>query len=197
MGGKIPNHRGATVRAMYDLSELSSCGDDVIVAKQITVRHPKMIRLGSHVAIDEGFYCSTKLDVGDYIHIGAQCVVIGGPKSLLRIGNFCGMSAGCRIACGGDDFLGSGLIGPTVPREYRARVSSFTTTLEDFVQLGMGVIVLPGITIKQGAVVGAGSVVTHDCNPWTVYVGNPARPVRPRDRDRILSFASTLGYGMD
>lgn len=44
--------------------------------------------------------------------------------------------------------------------------------------LGGGVIVLPGITIGEAAVIGAGSVVTRDIPPSSVAVGNPARVVR-------------------
>lgn len=42
-------------------------------------------------------------------------------------------------------------------------------------------IILPGITIGDGAIVGAGSVVTKDVEPYTVVVGNPARVVKKRD----------------
>lgn len=41
-------------------------------------------------------------------------------------------------------------------------------------------IVLPGITIGEGAVIAAGSVVTKDVNPWTVVGGNPAKLLKQR-----------------
>lgn len=181
-------------RQFYDYSRLRAVGSDVVVAAGITLRHPSQVSVGSHVAIDEGFYCSTSATIGDYVHIGAQCCVIGGVKSRLVVGNFCGMSAGCRLACGGDDFLGSGLIGPTVPMEYRAVLTCSSIILEDFVQLGMGVIVLPGVRLREGCVVGAGSVVLADCSPWQVYVGVPARPIKKRFRRRLLDAAHALGY---
>ena len=40
----------------------------------------------------------------------------------------------------------------------------------------------PGVNVGEGAVLGLGSVTTRDLLPWTVYAGNPAQPVRPRDR---------------
>ena len=46
--------------------------------------------------------------------------------------------------------------------------------------IGMGACILPGVTIGQGCVVGAASVVTADLAAYTVAVGNPARVVRER-----------------
>ena len=45
--------------------------------------------------------------------------------------------------------------------------------------IGARAIVLKGVTIGEGAIVGAGSVVTGDVPPWTLVAGNPARIIRP------------------
>ena len=44
--------------------------------------------------------------------------------------------------------------------------------------IGMNVIILKGVTVGEGAIVGAGSVVTKDVPAWTVVAGNPARVVK-------------------
>jgi galactoside O-acetyltransferase len=55
--------------------------------------------------------------------------------------------------------------------------------------LGAGVIVLPGVSIGDGTVVGAGSVVTRDLPANVVAVGNPCRVLRPiSERDREFYF---------
>nr|pir galactoside O-acetyltransferase homolog - fission yeast (Schizosaccharomyces pombe) [Schizosaccharomyces pombe] len=50
--------------------------------------------------------------------------------------------------------------------------------IQDNVWIGMGVIVLPGVTIGEGSVIGAGAVVTKDIPPNTLAVGSPAKPIR-------------------
>jgi phosphonate metabolism protein (transferase hexapeptide repeat family) len=56
----------------------------------------------------------------------------------------------------------------------------FQVSIGHDVWIGHGAIVLPGRTIGTGAVVGAGAVVTKDVAPYTIVVGNPARPLRRR-----------------
>jgi putative colanic acid biosynthesis acetyltransferase WcaF len=52
--------------------------------------------------------------------------------------------------------------------------------IEDQVWIGADVFVAPGVTIHQGAVVGARSSVFSDIPPWQIAVGNPAKPIRAR-----------------
>jgi acetyltransferase-like isoleucine patch superfamily enzyme len=56
--------------------------------------------------------------------------------------------------------------------------------------IGFRAIVLPGVTIGEGAVVGAGGVVSRDVPPFTIVAGNPARPIgsRPADISYALSY---------
>lgn len=60
--------------------------------------------------------------------------------------------------------------------------------------IGYRAIILPGVTIGDGAVVGAGSVVTKDIEPFTIVAGNPAKMIgeRRKDLDYELNFAPWL-----
>jgi len=53
--------------------------------------------------------------------------------------------------------------------------------IKNNVWLGAGVIILPGLTIHSGAMIGAGSIVTHDCESNCLYAGNPARKIKLLD----------------
>lgn len=54
-------------------------------------------------------------------------------------------------------------------------------TIGSCVWIATGAMVLPGVTIGDGAVVAAGAVVTKDVEPWTVVGGNPARFIKKRE----------------
>ncbi|WP_349370258.1 chloramphenicol acetyltransferase [Salinarimonas sp.] len=62
------------------------------------------------------------------------------------------------------------------------------------VWIGHGAIVLPGRTIGTGAVIGAGAVVTRDVAPYTIAVGNPARPLRRRFPEAIAERLQALAW---
>ncbi|MBK8021791.1 MAG: hypothetical protein IPK19_10285 [Chloroflexi bacterium] len=49
--------------------------------------------------------------------------------------------------------------------------------------IGFNAVILKGVTIGEGAIVGAGSVVTKDVPAWTVVAGNPARIIREFTED--------------
>ena len=50
--------------------------------------------------------------------------------------------------------------------------------------------VAPGVRVSEGAVLGLGSVATRDLDPWTVYSGNPAQPIRQRQRTEAATPAA-------
>jgi len=52
--------------------------------------------------------------------------------------------------------------------------------IEDDVWIGVGSIVLSGVTIGIGSIIAAGSVVTKDVEPYSIYAGNPAKKIRNR-----------------
>lgn len=169
-----------------------SIGEDLYVDPTSRIRHPQNVSLGNHVAIDLGVYISTAATIGDYIHLAPYVCVIGGAESNLIMEHFSGASAGSKILCGSDDFT-KGMMNPQVPIKYRAPKISFVH-FKPFSCVGVNCVVMPGVTLAEGSAVGSNSVLTKDTEPWTIYVGNPAKPVKLRDRELILQSAKELGY---
>ena len=118
------------------------------------------------------------------------CAIIGGAPALIVMEDFTNIGSGSRIICATDDFM-QGLISPVVPIEHRT-VFNKPVIFKRYATLGVNCTVLPGITLGEGSIVGAGSVVTKDTEPWTVYAGSPAKPIKKRDSKRILESAQKL-----
>jgi acetyltransferase-like isoleucine patch superfamily enzyme len=70
------------------------------------------------------------------------------------------------------------LVPTRVPRVMEGNVSAKPIHIERNVWLGFEACVLPGVTIGEGSVIGAKSVVSDDVPPFTVVAGNPARVIR-------------------
>lgn len=179
----------------YDYSKLKSCGADVFISGNVEIRRPELVTVGNHVAIDSGFYCTTALEVGDYSHIGPYICIIGGAEGLFRMEHFTTISAGSRILCVSDEFLGQGLVSSTIPEGFQDNRLKGPVVLKMFSNVGANSVVFPGVTMAEGSVLGACSMLTKDTEPWTIYVGVPARPLKRRREDLMKEQAKQLGYG--
>jgi galactoside O-acetyltransferase len=178
----------------YDYSLLNKVGEDVFISKFVEIRRPHLVSVGNHVAIDSGVYITTQADLGDYVHLAPYITVIGGAKSKLMVGHFATIAAGCRIIAGSDTFAGDGFTSVTVPDRYRDVVNHSIVEIRRFAGIGTNAVIMPGVTVSEGTVIGACSLVTHNTEPWTIYMGIPARPVKTRRNDKMLAFAKELGY---
>jgi galactoside O-acetyltransferase len=194
-GPALAGNRWRGLMGEFDYWKLSSCGNDVRIAPTVVVRYPELVTIGNHVAIDDFCYITTSLEVGDYVHIGPLCSIVGGRRAKCVLGDFAGLSAGCRIICASDDYTGSGLTNPTIPAPYRADVMIGTVTVEKHAVLGTNCVVHPNVTIGEGAALGSCSLVTKSLDPWQVYIGIPARAVKQRERAKIESMELRLRKG--
>lgn len=169
----------------------ASCGEDVTIYEFVRVVAAPHIAIGDHVIVDDFVFLDggRRLDIGSHVHLAAYVSIMGG--STCVVGDFAGLSAGTRVVTGSDRFDGSGLTGPTIPDDLRS-VHRGVVTIGRHVLTGANTVILPDVTIGEGAVVGAGSVVTRDLPPWTVCVGSPARPVKDRPSERILELEREL-----
>lgn len=142
----------------------------------LRVTRPRQIEIGSRVEIEHAVYLkvvgrAATLRIGDFAFLGTgvqidvvQSVIIG-DHVLLAPGVFITdhnhvMSAASRV-----DEQG------VVARPVR---------IGNDVWIGAKSVILPGVTIGDGAVIGAGAVVTHDVQPLTIVTGVPARPTGRR-----------------
>ncbi len=133
----------------------------------------------NHCAISKSF------DI-DRVSIGKETYGIidpyfyGNPDSRLTIGSFCSIAEGTRFVYGEHDYkrvstfpFDEFMLGKTEINKVKGSI-----IVEDDVWIGMGVIVLSGVTIHQGAVIGAGSVVSKDIPAYAIYAGGEIKGYR-------------------
>ncbi len=156
--------------------QFRAIGSDCVFESGVLVFHPENITLGrnvyvGHQAILKGYY-QNELRIGDESWIGQQVFMhaAGG----LTIGARVGIGPGVKILTSQHQEAGR-----ETPVLF-SPVSTAPVVIEDDADIGIGAIVLPGVTVGRGAVVGAGAVVTRDVPAYAVVAGSPARILRHR-----------------
>jgi acetyltransferase-like isoleucine patch superfamily enzyme len=124
-----------------------------------------------------GVQMSCRIQNGRKIFLGQRNVinwgcVLDGRKFSIRIGNDVSIGPEATILTLGHD-----------PQSPDLADAGGDVVIGDRVWIAYRAIILPGVTIGEGAVVAAGAVVTKDVAPFTIVAGVPARPVGERNRD--------------
>ena len=116
----------------------------------------------------------------------------------LIVGSFCSIGSGAAFIMAGNqghrhDWISS------FPFYWMPEVPAFAgvengyrpagdTVIGNDVWIGSEAIIMPGITVGDGAVIGTRALVTRDVEPYTIVGGNPAKPIRKRFDDRQIAL---------
>lgn len=159
-------------------------GREAVVYPTALIVHPEQLELGDHSSIDDFVFLNAGggATIGRYVHVACHVSVIGGGG--LVVGDYAVLATGCRILTATDTFEGGARMSTHLPDEHRC-VRSGRVVIGRDAFVGANAVVMPGVEIGEGAVAGAGAVVTTDLEPWTVYVGSPARARRHRPRPPV------------
>ena len=129
--------------------------------------------------------------IGDYTYGNPTIIDRWGGD--LQIGKFCSIAENTVIMLGGNHrpdwittypfasfFDGFPDVKSGCPKKEKK------TIIGNDVWLCRDVLILPGVSIGDGAVIGAGTVVSKDVEPYSIFVGNPGRVVKKRFSDDII-----------
>jgi len=170
--------------SFYSIEELQQLGlahfgVNVLVSKKASIYSPSTISMGDNVRIDDFCILSGKITLGSNIHIGAFCALYG--RFGIEMDDYTGLSPRTTIFSATDDFGGDFLISPMAPDEF-TNVTGGVVKLEKYVQVGSGSIILPNVTLAEGAASGSMTLVNKSLESWTIYTGIPAKALKPRKR---------------
>ncbi len=128
-------------------------------------------RYGEAVFIEQGFYCDygDKIFLGNRVYLNMNCTLLDGGR--ITIGDDCLLGPNVQILT----------INHALSPQERISKNSFAEDvfIGNNVWIGAGTIILPGVNIREGAVIGAGSIVNKDVQANCLYAGNPAKKIRP------------------
>lgn len=159
----IPGYKlGYKLRKFLVKRLLENCGADVIVK--------------TNAYFGDGCHRS----IGDRSQLGVNCIISPG----VSIGNDCVMGPDVVIMATSHAFEDR-----SIPINRQGALPVKPITIGNDVWIGTKVIILPGVEIGNGAVIGAGSVVTHAVPEYAIVAGSPARIIRFRG-NKIRSCSS-------
>lgn len=161
----------------FRLVDFKKIGNNVIFEKNVLVFHPENI------------------EIGDNVYIGHNTILKGYYKNEMVIGDHTWIGQSCFFHSAGGIYIGKAVgIGPMVKiissvhqEEDITKPIMFSglkynkVIIGDGSDIGVGSIILPGVSIGEGSQVGSGSVVTRDIEPFSVVAGVPAKLLRKRD----------------
>lgn len=130
---------------------------------------PILIRkMGCHVGKNTFF--------GDYVRMDTSYA------DMIYIGDYTHITSGCRLLCHQRDLTGYCKGDNAADLGYKTG----EIHIGKGVMVGMETIIMPGVTIGDGAIIGAGSIVTRDIPAWTIATGRPARVVKEIPERKIV-----------
>lgn len=170
---------------------IKEIGTDVNIYQPVAIITPENLVLKNHIIISEFAYVAAGLGtwIGNHIHIATHSSISGGGYCVME--DFSGIAAGVRLITGSASVGGFNMTSPTLPREFQDIERSFIH-MGKHSAVFTNAVVYPGVTIGDGAIVSAGSIVKNDLEPWAIYAGNPARKIAKRPRRNILKQEELL-----
>lgn len=144
-----------------------------MIYEHTLILKPDMVDIAKTARVDS--FCKLEggkgLVIGEYVHIASfSHLNVGGGRTIFE--DHSGCSSHCSVGSATPDWSYLYISAAEPPEHHHVR--RMVTRICSFAILFMGVVVTPGVTVGEGAIVKPGSVVYSDVEPWTIVQGNPA-----------------------
>lgn len=160
-------------------------GKSVQLSEKASIHNPGNIEIGDYSRIDDFCVLSAGvggIKIGRNVHLAIYTSLMG--SASIHIHDFAGFSSRVAVYSSNDDYSGKFMTNPTVAPEFR-NVTNAPVIISRHVIVGAGSVILPGVTLHEGAAIGALSLVRNDCEAFSVYAGTPAKKIADRQKDLL------------
>ena len=178
---------GRLLRFFLRFHHFDRFGTHCVLGRRVRFWGPVRLFIGSHCGFFDDVIVSGvgEIHLGDRSTIGHNSVLVS--RERIQIGDDCMLAAFCYVLDVDHEFADP----KKTMREQGLRIEP--VIIGNDVWVGAGSIILRGVTIGDGAVVAANSVVTKDVPPYAVVAGISAKVVKDRRSDRERLEASGQG----
>jgi maltose O-acetyltransferase len=151
--------------------------DSLVRRTKAKVMLGRFARVGRRVSLRFPVYIydANQIQLGSFVDIGENVILRGGGG--ITIGSNVLIAAGAAITSVGH---------PIQPPRWGLTIAK-PIVIGNEVWIGINAVILPGVTVGEGAIIAAGAVVTRDVLPFSVVAGVPARCIRRIDNMERLS----------
>lgn len=158
--------------------------------KKITPKHCELI--------PNDIFPINKVHVGNYNYGPLNIQYFGSEKEALYIGNFVSIASNVRFLLGGNHRSDTLTTFPIHTKCMKDQVIDAETKgpiyIKDDVWIGESALILSGVTIGQGAIIGAGSLVNKDIPPYAIAVGIPCKVIKYRFDENIIKELENIEF---
>lgn len=166
---------GAHERRVLLRAMCKTFGNGVRVGLGVLVLHPHTFEIGDAVFLGNQTYLQGRHD--GHCVIGAHTWI--GPQSYfdcrdMELGEYVGWGPGAKVL--GSEHTGDPVDVPVIQTDLVIK----PVRVGKWADIGTNAVLIPGVTVGEGALVGAGAVVTKDVPPYAVAAGVPARVISQR-----------------
>lgn len=175
--------------AYYTQSQLEKLGfkyigKNVKISEKASIYNCDQIEVGDNSRIDDFCVVSGNIRIGRNVHVTPMCLVAGGNKGII-FEDFTTIAYAVKIFTQSDDYSGKTMTNSTVPQKYKNEFMG-EVVLKRYSIVGAGSIIMPGVILGEGTSIGAMSLVLNSTEPWSIYVGSPAKKIKDRLRDLLI-----------
>jgi len=179
----------------YEIDELKrkigNLGDNVIIEWPVEIRNPENVIIGDNTVLCHNIVLrprKNKISIGNDCGLNPGVAIFG----KVSIGNYAMIAPNVMIAGGNHSTLKSG-----IPMIKLGKGSNKGIIIGNDVWLGANSVILDGVTIGNGAVIAAGSIVTKNSPDFAIVGGNPAKFIKNRWENDCSSHSKCKARVLD